>query len=92
MVSTIGSRKAKKIKAGNGKSKTGRRNALMLAHKYEVIKTAERERKLGVRKLSEMFSCGKTEQRFVRKGKRTANLKNFLIMKRYINLRNKVKH
>ena len=44
MVSTIGSGKAKKIKAGNSKSKTGRRNDLTLAHKYEVIKTAERER------------------------------------------------
>ena len=33
----------------------------MLALKYEVLKTAEREKKLGVHKLSEMFGCGKTQ-------------------------------
>ena len=41
--------------------KTGKRNDLTLALKYEVLKTAEREKKLGVRKLSEMFGCGKTQ-------------------------------
>ena len=40
--------------------KTGKRNDLSLALKYEVLKTEEREKKLGVRKLSEMFGCGKT--------------------------------
>ena len=41
--------------------KTGKRNDLTLALKYEVLKTAEREKKLGVCKLSEMFGCGKTQ-------------------------------
>ena len=41
--------------------KTGKRNDLTLALKYEVLKTAEREKKLGVRKLSELFGCGKTQ-------------------------------
>ena len=39
----------------------GKRNNLTLALKYEVVKTAEREKKLGMRKLSEMFNCGKTQ-------------------------------
>ena len=40
--------------------KTGKRNDLTLALKYEILKTAERTKKLGVRKHSEMFGCGKT--------------------------------
>ena len=39
-------------------SKTAKRNDLTLGHKYEVIKTAEKEKQLGV--YSEMFGCGET--------------------------------
>ena len=38
-----------------------KRNDLTLAQKYEVVKTAEREKKIGVRKLSQIFGCGKTQ-------------------------------
>ena len=38
-----------------------KRNDLTLAQKYEVIKTAEREKSIGVRKLSQVFGCGKTQ-------------------------------
>lgn len=38
-----------------------KRNDLSLKLKYEVIKTVERERKIGIRKLAELFSCGKTQ-------------------------------
>ena len=38
------------------------RNDLPLKLKYEVIQTFERERgKIGVRKLAEIFKCGKTQ-------------------------------
>ena len=40
---------------------TGKRKDLSVKVKYEVIKTAEQEPKLGVRKLSELFQCGKTQ-------------------------------
>ena len=36
-------------------------NDLSLKLKYEVIKTVERERKIDIRKLAELFSCGKTQ-------------------------------
>lgn len=39
---------------------TKKRNDLTLACKYEVIKTAEKK-SIGVRKLAEMFGCGKTQ-------------------------------
>ena len=38
-----------------------KRSDLTLAQKYEVVKTAERERKIGVRKLGQIFGCGKTQ-------------------------------
>ena len=38
-----------------------KRNDLSLKLKYEVIKTAENEPKIGLRKLAGMFSCGKTQ-------------------------------
>ena len=40
---------------------TKKRNDLSLKMKYEVIKTAERETKLDVRKLADLFQCGKTQ-------------------------------
>ena len=51
------------------KSKPHKSNDLTLALKYEVVKTAERE-KLGVRKLSEMFGCGKTQISVILRNKR----------------------
>lgn len=48
---------------------TGKRNDLSLKVKYEVIKTFEREPKLGVRKLSEIFQCGKTQISTILKNK-----------------------
>ena len=48
---------------------TGRRNDLSLKVKYEVVKTSEREPKLGVRKLSEIFQCGKTQISTILKNK-----------------------
>ena len=50
-----------RVERASKKSKPHKRNDLTLALKYEVVKTAEREKKLGVRKLSEMFGCGKTQ-------------------------------
>ena len=38
-----------------------KRNYLTLAQKYEVVKTAESERKIGVHKLGKIFGCGKTQ-------------------------------
>ena len=38
-----------------------KRNDLTLAQKYEVVKTAESERRIGVRKLGQIFGCGKTQ-------------------------------
>ena len=54
-------------RSGNGevgknkadKSNTGKRNYLMLALKYEVIKMTEREKKMGVCKLNGTCGCGK---------------------------------
>ena len=40
---------------------TAKRNDLTLAQKYEVIKIAEKEKNIGVRKLSQVFGCGKTQ-------------------------------
>ena len=38
-----------------------KRNYLTIAQKYEVVKTAESERKIGVHKLGKIFGCGKTQ-------------------------------
>ena len=38
-----------------------KRNYLTLAQKYQVVKTAESEIKIGVRKLGQIFGCGKTQ-------------------------------
>ena len=38
-----------------------KRNDLTLAQQYEVVKTAESERKIGVCKLGQIFGCGKTQ-------------------------------
>ena len=38
-----------------------KRNDLSLKLKYEVIKTVEKEPKIGIRKLAGLFSCGKTQ-------------------------------
>ena len=48
---------------------TAKRNDLPLKRKYEVIKTAEREPKLGVRKLALRFGCGKTQISTILKNK-----------------------
>ena len=40
---------------------TKKRNDLSLKMKYEVILTSERESKIGVRKLAELFQCGKSQ-------------------------------
>ena len=40
---------------------TAKRNDLTLAQKYEVIKIAEKEKNIAVRKLSQVFGCGKTQ-------------------------------
>ncbi len=39
----------------------GKRNYLTLKKKVEVIKTAEKNRSMSVRELSEQFNCGKTQ-------------------------------
>ena len=38
-----------------------KRNDLTLELKYEVVRTAERETKISIRKLADMFQCGKTQ-------------------------------
>ena len=38
-----------------------KRNDLSLKLKYEVIKTVEKEPKIGIRKLAGLFSCEKTQ-------------------------------
>ena len=40
---------------------TAKTNDLTLAQKYEVIKIEEKEKNIGVRKLSQVFGCGKTQ-------------------------------
>ena len=45
------------------------RNDLTLALKYEMIETAEREKKVGVHKLGQMFSCKETQISNVLKNK-----------------------
>ena len=47
-----------------------RRNDLSLKMKYEVIKTSEREPKIGVRKLAELFQCGITQVSTILKNKK----------------------
>ncbi|XP_011406639.1 PREDICTED: tigger transposable element-derived protein 4-like [Amphimedon queenslandica] len=42
-------------------STTKKRNDLSLQLKYEVIQRAEKEPKIGVRRLADIFSCGKTQ-------------------------------
>ena len=39
----------------------GKQNDLPLKSKYEVIKAAQSDPKIGVRKLAEIFQCGKTQ-------------------------------
>lgn len=46
-----------------------KRNDLPLKMKYEVIKTAEREPKLSVRKLARVFQCDKTQISMILKNK-----------------------
>ena len=38
-----------------------KRNELSLGKKYELVRVAEKNPKLGVRKLAEYFECGKTQ-------------------------------
>ena len=45
------------------------RNDLPLKSKYEVIKAAESDPKIGVRKLAEIFQCGKTQISTILKNK-----------------------
>jgi hypothetical protein len=47
-----------------------KRNDLSLKMKYEVIKTSEREPKLGIRTLAEHFQCGKTQISTILKNKK----------------------
>ena len=49
--------------------KVSKRNDLTLQQKFKVIKAAEKDKKLGVRKLSQMFNCGKTQISGVLKNK-----------------------
>ena len=44
-------------------------NDLSLKLKYEVLKTVEKEPKIGVRKLAGLFSCGKTQISSILKNK-----------------------
>ena len=46
-----------------------KRNDLPLKMKYKVIKTAEREPKLSVRKLAGVFQCDKTQISMILKNK-----------------------
>ena len=46
-----------------------KRNDLSLKLKYEVIKTVERERKIGIRMLAKLFNCGKTQISTILKNK-----------------------
>ena len=46
-----------------------KRNDLSLKLQYEVIKTVEKEPKIGVRKLAELFHCGKTQISSILKNK-----------------------
>ena len=48
-----------------------KRNELSLAKKYELVKVAEKNPKLGARKLGEYFSCGKTQVCSILKNKNT---------------------
>ena len=48
---------------------TPKRNDFPLKMKYEVIKMAERELKLGVRELAKRFQCGKTQVSTILKNK-----------------------
>ena len=47
------------------------RNALTLQKKFEVIKLAEEDPKLGLRKLADLFDCGKTQISSILKDKDT---------------------
>ena len=49
-----------------------RRNDLLLKMKYEIIKTTEREPKIGVRKLAKLFECGKTQVSTILKNKKAS--------------------
>ena len=44
-------------------------NDLTLELKYEVLRTAERETKIIIRKLADMFQCGKTQKSTILKDK-----------------------
>ena len=43
------------------------RNALSLKKKVEVLTTAEKNPRLGVRRLAKLFSCGRTQIGFILK-------------------------
>ena len=51
------------------KRKNSKRNDLTLDTKYKVVKTAEKDKTLGIRKLGEMFKCGKTQISMILKNK-----------------------
>ena len=51
--------------------KPQRRNALTVKKKMELIKTAESNPKLGVRKLAELYECGKTQISSIMKEKQS---------------------
>lgn len=50
---------------------TKKRNDLSLKMKYEVIMTSERETKIGIRKLADLFQCGKSQISAILKNKAT---------------------
>ena len=56
-----------------------KRSGLILALKYEVVKTAKMEKKPSIQKLTDMFSCGMTQMSQVLKKQGHNNMKTMLL-------------